>query len=70
MPIFTYQCKDCKEKFDLLIGVTAEKEQLKCKKCNSRNVEKVLGSFSVGTTGSKFDSSGPSCPTGTCPTCF
>ena len=29
MPIYNYICKDCDEKFDLLVGVTAEKEELK-----------------------------------------
>jgi len=67
MPIYTYNCKDCGAKFDLLIGVTSEKEELICKKCNSRNIEKTWGAFSVGSADNK---SGPSCPTGTCPTCF
>jgi len=70
MPIYTYTCKDCGMKFDLLIGVTTEKEELICKKCNSRNIEKTLGAFSVGSPSDKSSSSGPSCPTGTCPTCF
>lgn len=28
MPIYTYACKDCGEKFDLLIGVTSERVEL------------------------------------------
>ena len=67
MPIYTYICKKCGEKFDLLVGVTAEKEELKCKKCNSRNIEKTLGTFSIGASGGKSGSSDSSCPTGTCP---
>ena len=70
MPVYTYICKDCGEKFDLLIGMTSEKTELKCKKCNSRNIDKILSSFSVGNSGSNPSSSGPSCPTGTCPTNF
>ena len=70
MPIYTYVCKDCGEKFDLLIGVTSEKTELKCKKCNSRKIDKILSSFSVGSSKGKPSSSGPSCPTGTCPTNF
>ena len=66
MPIYSYVCKDCGEKFDLLVGVTSEKAELKCKKCASKNIEKTLGSFSVGNPGDK-SSSGGSCPTGTCP---
>ncbi len=70
MPVYTYVCKDCNEEFDLLIGMTSEKIELKCKKCNSENIEKKLGSFSVGHSKGKSVSSGPSCPTGTCPTNF
>ena len=70
MPVYTYICKDCGEKFDLLIGMTVEKTGLECKKCKSRNINRVLSSFSVGNSASKSSSSGPSCPTGTCPTGF
>ncbi|MCK5534400.1 zinc ribbon domain-containing protein [bacterium] len=66
MPIYTYFCKDCGEKFDLLLGVTSEKVELKCKKCGRKNIKKILSSFNVGNSGS----SGPSCPSGTCPTGF
>ncbi|MCK4859500.1 MAG: hypothetical protein KAS87_02960 [Candidatus Omnitrophica bacterium] len=67
MPVYSYICKDCGGKFDLLIGITSEKVELKCKKCNSKNIEKTLGAFNMGGSGSKFNSSGSSCPTGTCP---
>ena len=62
MPIYTYICGDCGEKFDLLIGVTSEKTELKCSKCDSKNIKKTFSSFSVKNS----DSSGPSCSTGTC----
>ncbi|MCK4851596.1 MAG: zinc ribbon domain-containing protein [Candidatus Omnitrophica bacterium] len=67
MPVFTYACKDCGGKFDLLVGVTSEKAEFKCKKCGSKNIEKIIGSFSIGKAGGGSGSSGPSCPTGTCP---
>jgi len=70
MPVYTYVCKKCGEKFDLLIGVTSEKAEFKCKKCGSKNIEKTIGSFNVGGSGDRSGSSGPSCPTGTCPTSF
>jgi len=70
MPIYTYACKDCGEKFDLLIGVTSEKTELKCKKCNGGNISRILSPFAVGNSGGKSGSSGSSCPPGTCPTGF
>ncbi|MDP8234703.1 MAG: zinc ribbon domain-containing protein [Candidatus Saelkia tenebricola] len=69
MPMYTYICKDCGEKFDLLIGVTSEEPKLKCKKCNSENIDRLLSGFSVGGSRGR-SSSGSSCSTGTCPTCF
>ena len=63
MPIYTYICKDCNKKFDMLVGVTLEKKELKCEKCNSTNIQRILSSFSVGGSNS---SKSPSCPTGTC----
>ena len=75
MPIYSYVCKECGHNFDLLVGVVSEKIELKCEKCNSKNIEKLLGSFNVGNFAGKSLSSANSCSTGTCttgicPTCF
>ncbi len=32
MPLYSYICKECGEKFDLLVGMTQEKTELKCQK--------------------------------------
>ncbi len=70
MPIYTYICKDCNNKFDLLVGVVSAQGEPKCERCGSKNIEKLLTSFSVRGSSNKDDvSSGPSCSTGTCPTC-
>ncbi|MDP8290142.1 MAG: zinc ribbon domain-containing protein [Candidatus Susulua stagnicola] len=69
MPVYTYICKDCGNRFDLLIGMTSTKPELKCRKCNSQNIEKVLSGFGIGGSGDS-SSSGPVCSSGTCPTCF
>ena len=66
MPIYTYICRDCGEKFDILIGVTSEKKEVKCEKCNSKNIQRTLNSFSVGGSNNRIGSSGSSCPTGIC----
>lgn len=67
MPLYSYVCKDCGEKFDLLVGVTAQKTVLECKKCGSEHIERTFGTFSMGASGSKASSFDSSCPTGTCP---
>ena len=72
MPIYSYICKDCGSKFDLLIGVVSKDEDRVCKKCGSKNIKKSIAPFGINTPSGKSDSSlsGPSCPTGTCPTCY
>ena len=67
MPIYTYICNECGEKFDLLVGVTAQQKEQKCKKCNSKNIQKSLSSFSISGGSGKSRGSDSSCPTGTCP---
>ena len=67
MPIYSYVCSDCGEEFDLLVGVGSGKEELKCKKCDGKNIKKVFATFSTRNSGdSTSSSSGSSCPTGTC----
>jgi len=67
MPIYTYICQNCGERFDLLLGVSQEKMKLVCKKCGSEKIKRVLSGFSVGSSSKDTTTSGGSCPTGTCP---
>ncbi len=61
MPIYSYLCKKCGQKFDLLVGVGKGREEKKCKKCGSKNIQKTFASFNVGS-GSDSDP----CSTGAC----
>jgi len=65
MPIYSYVCKKCGEKFDFLVGVGTGSEVIKCKKCGSKKVERIVARFSVGS-GKSRSSSPSSCPSGTC----
>ena len=65
MPIYTFKCKKCGNEFELLVGISSSKMEQKCPKCGSKEIEKLLSSFSVGK--SNTSSSSTSCPTGTCP---
>jgi len=69
MPIYEYKCNDCGSLNEFMVGVTAEKEELKCKKCNSIGLEKIFSSFSLGKNETKGNpkcssclSQGPTCP--------
>ena len=65
MPIYSYICRDCRERFDLFVGIGGKDEKSVCKKCGSKNIEKIFSSFGVGSSSDKNGDS--SCPTGTCP---
>lgn len=69
MPIYSYICRDCGNKFDLLFGVVSKAEKKACKKCGSRNIEKSFASFGVNVSQDKKQSSPSclSCPTRGCP---
>lgn len=65
MPIYTYLCKKCDNRFELLVGMTMQSEELKCTKCGSVKIEKTLSSFSVGSS----SSSEVECAPSTCHSC-
>jgi len=68
MPIYSYACKDCDERFDLFIGKSEENDKLICTKCGSKNIQRIFSPFCIGSgsvSGSDKDQS--TCPTGTCP---
>lgn len=67
MPVYSYICKDCKEKFDLFIGISPEDDKLACKKCGSKNIQRIFSSFGVVSSPDKDSGSDSPCPTGTCP---
>ena len=63
MPIYEYQCNQCKKEFSQLFLNSEEIGKIKCKFCKSTNLTKLLSSFRVHQTeGSRlnnFDTSKP-----------
>ncbi len=47
MPIFEYKCRDCGNKFDLLIS-NSDKKNVRCPECSSTKVEQQLSLFNTG----------------------
>jgi putative FmdB family regulatory protein len=46
MPIYEYRCENCDEISEFLVGVTQQKEEIKCKRCGGKELNKILsGSF-------------------------
>jgi len=64
MPIYTFICKDCGMEFEVLVNAGDKEAEISCKKCNSKNIQKILSTFSARSKNNS--SSTPSCPTGTC----
>ena len=64
MPLYSYECQKCRNIFDLLIGMTAEKTKMECPKCQSKEIVKLISTPSIIT---KKEAGGNSCSTGCCP---
>ncbi len=54
MPVFEYKCKSCGTVSDILVGVTAEEPEVACVECGCTDLVKLLSSFSVGESRSRF----------------
>lgn len=68
MPIYEFQCADCGERKEILFRNNDEKVEMKCEKCGSENLQRVLSStnFSVSGGGSGTASSGATASTHKC----
>jgi len=59
MPIYEYECRKCKEKFEVLQKINEDNGHLRCPKCKADRPQRVLSSFSSGSV-----KSSASCSTG------
>jgi putative FmdB family regulatory protein len=50
MPIYEYRCNQCDREFSELFLNMKEVNKIRCKFCNSRDLTKILSSFSVHQT--------------------
>ena len=53
MPIYNFQCKNCKHKFEKILAISKIKE-VKCPKCNSIECEKLITGFFSKLNCNKF----------------
>ncbi len=72
MPIFEFKCLACGEVLELLVMNNDEEVEMKCKKCDSNNLEKLMSTASHSVS-SGSGSPGPSvetkkCASGSCHT--
>ena len=45
MPIYRFRCKDCKTKFEKLVGVVAGQSSPSCPACHSVNLQQLITGF-------------------------
>jgi putative FmdB family regulatory protein len=51
MPIYEFQCADCGEKKEILFRANDEKIEMKCDKCGSENLQRVLSATNFSVPG-------------------
>lgn len=49
MPIYEYQCGDCGEKSEIIVGISAQDDTLQCKHCGSTELNKIPTAASIAT---------------------
>ena len=57
MPIYEYICLKCSNKFALLQRLYPAENNTECPKCSSKEVKKVISSFSCASSGDSSSSS-------------
>jgi putative FmdB family regulatory protein len=50
MPMYEYECRACKERFEVLQKIGEGNEGLCCPKCNTDKPEKIFSAFCSGTS--------------------
>ena len=71
MPIYEFRCLKCGKVFELLkMKKEEEGVKMKCPKCKSTEVERILSTINIGASvsGSKATSTVKSCSSGSCST--
>jgi putative FmdB family regulatory protein len=72
MPIYEFKCLKCNDCFEILFTSTQEKAELKCAKCDSQDIERVLSStnfaISSGSGGTGATAQTRNCSSGSCST--
>ncbi|RLA96151.1 MAG: zinc ribbon domain-containing protein [Deltaproteobacteria bacterium] len=48
MPLYEYRCKRCDEVFEVLQLRSKEEERVRCPRCGSEEVERLLSACSLG----------------------
>ena len=69
MPIYCYECKKCGERFELLVGMTADQSKLECVECGNSRLDKLVTTFAITGSSKGGSSSCANCSSGSCSNC-
>jgi putative FmdB family regulatory protein len=67
MPIYEFKCLNCQECIELLIRNNEETIEMKCPKCSSEDLERILSCTNYTVGGRSNTNQGASTKTRTCP---
>ncbi|MBL8086508.1 MAG: zinc ribbon domain-containing protein [Chthonomonas sp.] len=48
MPLYEYRCQSCGRKVTVLVGMTADAQELRCEHCQSTDLRKLVSRFVRG----------------------
>ncbi|MBN1593633.1 MAG: zinc ribbon domain-containing protein [Candidatus Coatesbacteria bacterium] len=57
MPIYEYECQECKVRFEVLQGINEGNEGVSCPKCDAKAPKRLMSMF--GSSGSSSSSCSP-----------
>ena len=67
MPIYEFKCRKCNEYIEILImGSQDDAVEMKCSKCGSHEIERILSSSNISVAGGTESPSPSSTQTRTC----
>ena len=61
MPIYEFVCNECKRTFEKFVMSHGDIREVRCPKCGSNEVQKVLSTFSCGCGTNSFGTLGAGC---------
>lgn len=66
MPIYEFKCEHCNHTFELLSLGKTDKLEMKCPKCASPNIQRLMSTASFSISGGNSGASQPSIQNNTC----
>ena len=59
MPLYEYECRECKDRFEVLQSIHDDESTVRCPKCNADKPKRVLSVFSSTSSTATSIACGP-----------